>query len=102
MDPANKDRFEGFLPLLFMAMRDTENSLKWLLKMSERDSHSRYLGWLSCVYAHIDDLDKASDYLKRFLDERPEIKTLSDYRKVAPAIAEEFIIDGLRKSGLPE
>ena len=102
MDPANKDRFEGFLPLLFMAMRDTENSLKWLLIMSERDSHSRYLGWLSCVYAHIDDLDKASDYLKRFLDERPEIKTLSDYRKVAPAIAEEFLIDGLRKSGLPE
>ena len=102
MDPANKDRYEGFLPLLFMAMGDTENSLKWLLKMREQDDHSRYLGWLACVYAHMNDLDKAKDHLQRFLDERSEIKTLSDYRRVAPAIAEEFIVDGLRKAGLPE
>ena len=102
MDPANKDRFEGFLPLLFMAMRDNENSLKWLLKMREQDDHSRYLGWLACVYAHIDDMDKAKEHLQRFLDERPEIKTISDYRRVTPAIAEEYIIDGLKKAGLPE
>ena len=102
MDPANKDRFEGFLPLLFMAMRDNENSLKWLLKMRERDDHSRYLGWLACVYAHIDDMDKAKEHLQKFLDERPEIKTISDYRRVTPAIAEEYIIDGLTKAGLPQ
>ena len=102
MDPANKDRFEGFLPLLFMAMRDNENSLKWLLKMREQDDHSRYLGWLACVYAHIDDMDKAKEHLQRFLDERPEIKTISDYRRVTPAIAEEYIIDGLTKAGLPQ
>ncbi len=102
MDPANKDRYEGFLPLLFMAMGDTENSLKWLLKMREQDDHSRYLGWLACVYAHMNDIDKAKDHLKRFLDERSEIRTLSDYRRVAPAIAEDYIVDGLRKAGLPE
>ena len=102
MDPANKDRFEGFLPLLFMAMRDNENSLKWLLKMREQDDHSRYLGWLACVYAHIDDMDKAKEHLQKFLDERPEIKTISDYRRVTPAIAEEYIIDGLTKAGLPQ
>ena len=102
MDPANKDRFEGFLPLLFMAMRDLENSLKWLLLMNERGAHSRYLGWLACTYAHRDEMEKAGEHLEKFLQERPEIKTLSDYRSVAPAIAEDFIIEGLRKAGMPE
>ena len=102
MDPANKDRFEGFLPLLFMAMRDLENSLKWLLLMNEQSAHSRYLGWLACTYAHRDEMEKAGEHLEKFLQERPEIKTLSDYRSVAPAIAEDFIIEGLRKAGMPE
>ena len=102
MDPANKDRFEGFLPLLFMAMRDLENSLKWLLLMNEQSAHSRYLGWLSCTYAHLDEMEKSKEHLKKFLQERPEIKTLTDYRSVAPAIAEEFIVEGLRKAGMPE
>ena len=102
MDPANKDRFEGFLPLLFMAMRDLENSLKWLLLMNEQSAHSRYLGWLACTYAHRDEMEKAGEHLEKFLQERPELKTLSDYRSVAPAIAEEFIIEGLRKAGMPE
>lgn len=102
MDPANKDRFEGFLPLLFMAMRDLENSLKWLLLMNEQSAHSRYLGWLACTYAHRDEMENAEEHLEKFLQERPEIKTLSDYRSVAPAIAEDFIIEGLRKAGMPE
>jgi adenylate cyclase len=101
MDPANKDRFEGFLPLLFMAMRDLENSLKWLLLMNERGAHSRYLGWLACTCAHLDEMEKAGEYLEKFLKERPEIKTLTDYRTVAPIIAEEFLIEGLRKAGMP-
>ena len=102
MDPANKDRFEGFLPLLFMAMRDLENSLKWLLLMNERGAHSRYLGWLACTYAHLDEMEKAGEHLEKFLKERPEIKTLTDYRTVAPTIAEEFLIEGLRKAGMPD
>ena len=102
MDPANKDRFEGFLPLLFMAMRDLENSLKWLLLMNERGAHSRYLGWLACTYAHLDEMEKAGEHLEKFLKERPEIKTLTDYRSVAPTIAEEFLIEGLRKAGMPD
>ena len=102
MDPANKDRFEGFLPLLFMAMRDLENSLKWLLLMNERGAHSRYLGWLACTYAHLDEMEKAGEHLEKFLKERPEIKTLTDYRSVAPIIAEEFLIEGLRKAGMPD
>ena len=102
MDPANKDRFEGFLPLLFMAMRDLENSLKWLLLMNERGAHSRYLGWLACTYAHLDEMEKAGEHLEKFLKERPEIKTLTDYRSVAPTIAEEFLIEGLKKAGMPE
>lgn len=102
MDPANKDRFEGFLPLLFMAMRDLENSLKWLLLMNERGAHSRYLGWLACTYAHLDEMEKAEEHLEKFLKERPEIKTLTDYRTVAPTIAEEFLIEGLRKAGMPD
>ena len=102
MDPANKDRFEGFLPLLFMAMRDLENSLKWLLLMNERGAHSRYLGWLACTYAHLDEMEKAGKHLEKFLKERPEIKTLTDYRTVAPTIAEEFLIEGLRKAGMPD
>ena len=102
MDPANKDRFEGFLPLLFMAMRDLENSLKCLLLMNERGAHSRYLGWLACTYAHLDEMEKAEEHLEKFLKERPEIKTLTDYRTVAPTIAEEFLIEGLRKAGMPD
>ena len=85
-----------------MAMRDLENSLKWLLLMNERGAHSRYLGWLACTYAHLDEMEKAGEHLEKFLKERPEIKTLTDYRSVAPTIAEEFLIEGLKKAGMPE
>ena len=66
------------------------------------NNHSRYFGFKAAVLAHQGKVRESKEWLLKYQEERPEIKTLSDYRKVAPAIAEEFIIDGLRKSGLPE
>jgi hypothetical protein len=47
-------------------------------------------------------MEKAGEHLEKFLKERPEIKTLTNYRTVAPTIAEEFLIEGLRKAGMPD
>ncbi len=37
----------------------------------------------------------AKTYLKKFRELRPEIKTLEDYKKVAPGICVNYLIEGL-------
>ena len=32
----------------------------------------------------------------------PQVKNIDDYAKVAPTIIKDILMDGIRKSGLPE
>ena len=102
LDPFSKVSYEVFLPVIYVALRNWDNALYWIETFEARTSHSRYFGWKAAVLAHLGKIDLARSSLKKFLRERLEIKTLSDYEKVAPQIMKEALLEGLKVAGLPE
>ncbi len=102
LDPISKRNYEGFYVLLYIALNDWNNALNWCDILHERDPHSRFLGWRAAILAMKGDADTAKEYLAKYQKERPEIKTASDYEKVAPTIIKDVLLEGLVKAGLPE
>ena len=60
------------------------------------------IGFKVACLAHLGELDKAKNLLVEYLAQRPQVKNLDDYAKVAPTIIKDILMDGMRKSGLPE
>jgi adenylate cyclase len=95
MNPIGRKGYEGLMPFLYMAMANSNKSLEWCNILYDRGSHSRYNGWRAAIYVHLGDLENARIFLTKFRKERPEVKTIEDYKKVAPSICKEYLIDGL-------
>jgi adenylate cyclase len=95
MNPIGRHTYEGLLPLLYMAMANSEKSLEWCNILYDRGSHSRYQGWRAAIYVHLGDIETAKTYLEKFREQRSEVKTLDDYRKVAPTICMDYLMEGL-------
>jgi len=95
MNPIGRRTYEGLLPFLYMAMANSNKSLEWCNILYDRGSHSRYDGWRAAIYAHLGDVETAKTYLQKFRQQRPEVKTLEDYKKVAPTICMDYLIEGL-------
>ncbi len=100
MDPASRGSYEGILPMIYMAMEDADNALKWINSANDISPHSRYQGWLAAVHAQNGDIDLARIHLQNFLEERTEIRSLKDYEKVVPTICKDYVMEGLEKAGL--
>ena len=96
MNPIGRRGYEGLMPFLYMAMANSNKSLEWCNILYDRGSHSRYNGWRAAIYVHLGDFENARTFLKQFREERPEVKTIEDYEKVAPSICKDYLIDGLR------
>ena len=95
MNPIGRRSYEGLMPFLYMAMADSHKSLEWCNILYDRGSHSRYDGWRAAIYVHLGDFENARIFLTKFWEERPEVKTIEDYKKVAPSICMDYLIDGL-------
>ena len=95
MNPIGRRSYEGLMPFLYMAMADSNKSLEWCNILYDRGSHSRYNGWRAAIYVHLGDFERARIFLKKFREERPEVKTIEDYKKVAPSICKDYLIEGL-------
>ena len=95
MNPIGRKGYEGLMPFLYMAMADSNKSLEWCNILYDRGSHSRYNGWRAAIYVHLGDFENARIFLKKFREERPEVKTIEDYKKVAPSICMDYLVDGL-------
>ncbi|MDC0074942.1 adenylate/guanylate cyclase domain-containing protein [Alphaproteobacteria bacterium] len=95
MNPIGRRTYEGLMPFLYMAMANSKKSLEWCNILYDRGSHSRYNGWRAAIYVHLGDVDTAKEFLKKFREQRPEVKTLDDYKKVAPTICMDYLIEGL-------
>jgi len=95
LNPIGRRAYEGLLPLLYMAMANSNKSLEWCNIMYDRGSHSRNHGFRAAIYVHLGDDETAKTYLKKFRELRPEIETLEDYKKVAPGICVDYLIEGL-------
>ena len=95
MNPIGRRGYEGLMPFLYMAMADSNKSLEWCNILYDRGTHSRYNGWRAAIYVHLGDFENARIFLKKFQEERPEVKTIEDYKKVAPSICMDYLVDGL-------
>ena len=95
MNPIGRKGYEGLMPFLYMAMANSNKSLEWCNILYDRGSHSRYNGWRAAIYVHLEDFEKARIFLTKFREERPEVKTIEDYKKVAPSICKDYLIEGL-------
>ena len=97
LDPIGSRRYEGFFPMLYMAMQNSKQAMLWSNLICERNQHSRYDGFRAAICAHLGDLKLAKEYLEIFKSKRPEIFNLDDYKKISPSICEKYLIDGLEK-----
>ena len=95
LNPIGRRSYEGLLPVVYMAMANSDKSLEWCNIIYDRGSHSRYHGWRAAIYVHLGDIETAKIYLKKFREQRSEIITLEDYKKVAPTMCMDYLIEGL-------
>ena len=95
MNPIGRRSYEGLLPVVYMAMANSDKSLEWCNIIYDRGSHSRYHGFRAAIFFHLGDIETAKIYLKKFREQRPEITNLEEYKKVAPSICMDYLIEGL-------
>ena len=95
MNPIGQRAYDYFLPLLYMAMANSNKSLEWCNVLYDRGLHSRYDGWRAAIYVHLGDVETAKTYLTKFREQRSEIITLEDYKKVAPTMCLDYLMEGL-------
>ena len=89
--------------LCCVGLLEYEDAINFCNKSIEVDPNfTGAYGWKASMLAHLGRMDEAKEILQIYLDLRPEIKSLSDYEKVAPTVIKEVLIDGLRKAGLTE
>jgi len=70
--------------------------------MREND-HSRFHAFKAIVLAHEGKIAESKEWLKKYQENRPEVKTLEDYEQVVPQINQEvkdILLNGMRKAGL--
>ena len=102
LDPSGEGNYKAFYVLLYFANGDYEQSLDCINFCYDRDKHSRYLGWRAAIYGLMGRLEDAKQQLNLFLIERPEIKSIADYKEVAPIIMGEKVLEGILLAGMPE
>ena len=95
LNPIGRRSYEGLLPVVYMAMANSDKSLEWCNIIYDRGSHSRYHGFRAAIFFHLGDIETAKIYLKKFREQRPEITNLEEYKKVAPSICMDYLIEGL-------
>jgi len=95
LNPIGRRSYEGILPLVYMAMANSDKSLEWCNIIYNRGSHSRYYGFKAAIFVHLGDLETAKTYLKKFREQRPQITTLEEYKKVAPSVCMDYLLEGL-------
>ncbi|MDG2404001.1 MAG: adenylate/guanylate cyclase domain-containing protein [Paracoccaceae bacterium] len=95
MNPIGRRSYEGLLPLVYMAMANSDKSLEWCNIIYDRGSHSRYHGFRAAIFFHLGDIETAKTYLKKFREQRPELTNLEEYKKVAPSICMDYLVEGL-------
>ena len=89
--------------LCCVGLEEYEEAINYCNKSIEVDPNfTGAYGWKASMLAHLGRIDEAKQVLNIYTDLRPEIKSLSDYEKVAPSVIKEILIEGLRKAELPE
>ena len=105
IDPVGRMEWEGWLIFCYISKKDLDNALNSINRTIQDAPHNRLFGFKAAVLALMGDIEESKVWLKKYTDERPEVKTIADYRKVAPEMSEALtnnLIEGMKLAGLPE
>ena len=101
IDPIMKKLWGGALLFGYVANGQLEEASKVMVYQLELNStDSRPLGWSAFIYGLLGNKEKASDYLQKYLQLRPEIATADDYAKVMPEFLKKQALEGMPVAGL--
>ena len=103
LNPMQQKNFRGFLPLVYIGLKDFESALQ-LYKELEEDGPLQTGGksFKAAVLGHLGRIDEGKAVLAEYLEVRTAVKTVKDYEKFAPTIIKEILMEGLEILGLPK
>ena len=105
VDPLGEDYGETVIFFCHLGNGDWESANQSLDREMRENNHSRYFGFKAAVLAHQGKVSESKEWLLKYQKERPEIKTIDDYKGVAPDLnneIKELMIEGMRLAGMPE
>ena len=105
IDPVGRMEWESWLIFCYISKKDLDNALNSINRTMQDAPHNRLFGFKAAVLALKGEIDESKEWLQKYLIERPEVKTIADYRKVAPEMSESLtnnLVEGMKLAGLPE
>ena len=101
LDPVLQRKWGRALALVYVASGNLKDGCQLIEKSFEGDSSdSRTLGHLAFIYGLMDNKTKAAEFLARYLEMRPEVKTADDYANIMPAFIQDKTRAGMRAAGM--
>ena len=95
--------YETMLLFCYLGKNDWLSANQSVDRSMRENDHSRYHAFKAVVLAHEGKIEESKEWLKKYQENRPEIKTIEDYEKVVPGPSQEvtdILLDGMRKAGL--
>ena len=105
IDPASKQELDAWLIFCYIAKKDWENALIAINRNIEDVPHNRLFGFKAAVLALDGKVDESKIWLEKYLKDRPDVKTMEDYKKVVPEMNDYLknnLIEGMKLAGLPD
>ena len=95
--------YETMLLFCYLGKNDWLSANRSVDRSMRENDHSRYHAFKAVVLAHEGKIEESKEWLKKYQENRPEIKTMEDYEKVVPGPSQEvtdILLEGMRKAGL--
>ena len=103
INPKGVPFYETMLLFCHLGKNDWVNANQSVDRSMRENDHSRFHAFKAIVLAHEGKIEESKEWLKKYQENRPEIKTIEDYEQVVPQInreVKEILLNGLRKAGL--
>ena len=104
--PSGPDReryLTGGMWLIHIGLKDFDEAIKNIEYMLEKiPGFSGAYGFMASLHALKGNIEVSKEFLKKYQELRPAVKTLKDYERVAPTIIKDIIMEGLEKAGMPK
>jgi tetratricopeptide (TPR) repeat protein len=102
-NPKRVPFYETMLLFCHLGKNDWLSANQSIDRSMRNNDHSRFHAFKAIVLAHEGKIEESKEWLKKYKENRPEIKTLEDYKKVVPEInkeVKEILLNGMSKAGL--
>ena len=102
-DPSRVPFYETMILFCHLGKNDWLSANQTVDRCMRKNDHSRFHAFKAVILAYEGKLEESQHWLKKYQENRPEIKTLADYQKVVPEVNQEvkdILMDGMKKAGL--